>query len=597
MDPKRSNEVIAAAFPPRTRNLVTALVLLLAAFLLYLPSTNFSFINYDDVRILSEHPELYNHQTLWESVTAILTALPREEPLLLRDLSWAIDSQIFGFNNPHGYHFGNIILHAGVITLCFLALLQITRRYSVALLTSACFLSLAIHVDPVAWIMGRKELLVAFFGFLALIFHSRAIDAASLRSRYGWYGASLLALTLALFSKINAFIFPCALFLLAVLQPALRGEAADSPFPWKRIPRALAGVLPHLLVSLFVSLWYSRMLHDFGAYDRGYAGTPLQHLGNLLVLNPLTWLKNLQLILAPWDMPVLPAWPGNIDHFKVSHIVAAMAVWLSLAATVVTLLIKRRDIAFYLLTFFILMLPYMNIHYTGIWVATRYLYFSSFCLVAIMATVTSDVWQRGGRPIAWATALLLIIFCSINGWCLMTTLPYWRNAETLWTQEVQRADATPDAYYNLASYYYTTALHSPSQAEREALLQKTETLIAQARPRFDKPYIALQNLMLLDALIAVVRNAPPEKRLATLQAAEQVGPCNDAILWQLMLFYYNRALPLSDVTQRHELARKALGYYTRYQSATYHGAGFIEKDRAIRKEFLSDFPSLADELK
>lgn len=591
------NGLKVAAEATGLRNLVTGLALLITAFVLYLPSSDFDFIYYDDIRILAEHPELYNRHTLKESVTAIFTLLPREEPLLLRDLSWALDSRIFGFSNPHGFHFVNVILHAGVIALCFMTLLQITRRYAVALLASVCFLSLAIHVDPVAWIMGRKELLVAFFGFLALMSYSRSLDAQSPHSRYGWYTASLLALTLALFSKINAFVFPGALLLLTLFHPALRGEEPPgSPFPWKRMPKALVEILPHVVVSLIVSYWYSGVLHEFGAYNRGDAGTPLQHIINVLVLNPLAWFRDLQLLLAPWDMPVLHIWPGNIVHFQAIHVVAAVAIWLSLMALSVTFLVKRRDLAFYLLTFFVLMAPYMNIHYIGIWVATRYLYFAAFCLVALLATWTVDAWQHGSRPVAWIAALLLVLFCAVNGWCLVTSLPNWRNAETLWAPELLRAETTPDAYYSLASYYYTTAIRSTNQVERENLFNKTEALVVQARPRFDKPYIALQNLLLIDALIALVRNAPPERQLAALLDAEKIGPCNDAILWQLMLFYYRKALPLSDAVQRDELARKALAYYCRYRDATYNAAGFTAKDRCIRAEFLSDFPALAADL-
>ena len=580
------------------RNRVTVLALFAAAFLLYLPSANFEFIYYDDVRILASHPELYNGQTLQQSVMAILTQLPREEPLLLRDLSWALDSRIFGFTNPHGFHFINVLLHAGVISLCFLALLQITRRYAVAVLGAVGFLSLAIHVDPVAWIMGRKELLLALFGFLALICHSRALDARAPRARYGWYTASLLALTLALFSKISAVVFPGVLFLLALLQPALRGEEpSDGPFPWSRMPKALAGILPHLVVSLMVSHWYCGVLADFGAYDRGNAGAPLQQIATLLVLNPLAWLRDLRLLVAPWNMPVLLLWPGNLTHFELRHVAAAVAIWLTLITLIPVLLHKRRDLAFYSLSFFMLMLPYMNLHYTGIWVAPRYLYFASVCVVALLATVTVDSWRQGARPLAWITASLLLLFCSVNVWCQATALPTWRNAETLWTPELLRPEATPDTFYNLASYYYTTALSATNPVEREQLLQKTESLVARARPRFHKPYIALQNLMLLDALIAVVRNAPTEDRLAKLLAAEQLGPYNDAILWQLMLFYYNKALPLDPSPQRTESARTALAYYARYRTATYQAAGFPAKDRCIQAEFLSDFPPLKSDLK
>lgn len=582
---------------PAMRNLTTSLMLMLAAFLIYLPCAQFEFVYYDDIRILADHPELYNGLSLGESAKAILSRFPREEPLLLRDLSWALDSHLFGFGNPHGFHFVNILLHAGVVALGFLTLLQMTRRYSIALASTLCFLSLAIHAEPVAWIMGRKDLLAALFGFLALLTHSHALDATSTRTRYGWYFASLLSVTLALFSKINAAVFPGVLFLLALFQPWLRGEPPPAcAFPWNRVPRALAGILPHLLISLLVSHWYRGVLHEFGVLNRGYTATPLEHLVNLAVLNPLTWLREFQLLFTPWDLPFLHGWPGNLTHFQLHHVMTASAVWLGLAGLTLYFLAKRRDLAFYLLAFFVLMIPYMNIQYIGIWVANRYLYFSSFFLSALFTTLVVNASPRRATYSAGIGAILLILFCTANIWNLGNATAVWRNAETLWTREVQRPEATPDAFYSLASYYYTAAIHSTNQIERDALLDKTEALVAEARPRYDKPYLALQNIYLLDALIAMVRNAPPDRQLAALLEAEKMGPANDAILWQLTLFHHRKALSLSHDTERTETARQALGYYSRYRRATFKTDGFKAKDQSIRAEFLSDFPALAADL-
>src|ERR1043166_5808456 len=109
-----------ADFGFRHRNLFTALFLALAAWLLYLPSIRYGFVYYDDIRILKDHPELYGQAHFSDNLRAIfLTCFPREEPLLLRDLSWALDSRIFGFGNPLGYHLGNVLLHGIVVALVF----------------------------------------------------------------------------------------------------------------------------------------------------------------------------------------------------------------------------------------------------------------------------------------------------------------------------------------------------------------------------------------------------------------------------------------------------------------------------------------------
>src|SRR5436309_15233945 len=95
----------------RRRSVTTALLLMIAAWVLYFPSIRYGYIYYDDVRILKDHPDLYGQPSLSAGVHSILTLFPREEPLLIRDLSWAIDSRLFGFGNPLGSHLGNVFLH------------------------------------------------------------------------------------------------------------------------------------------------------------------------------------------------------------------------------------------------------------------------------------------------------------------------------------------------------------------------------------------------------------------------------------------------------------------------------------------------------
>ena len=87
------------------RNLLTGLLLAILAWAIYFPSTQYGFVYFDDVRILKDHPELYGQPKLAGDLHAIFeTGFPREEPLLLRDVAWAVDGRIFGFGNGFGYH-------------------------------------------------------------------------------------------------------------------------------------------------------------------------------------------------------------------------------------------------------------------------------------------------------------------------------------------------------------------------------------------------------------------------------------------------------------------------------------------------------------
>jgi protein O-mannosyl-transferase len=160
--------------------LVLAIVLFGASLILYAPSLGFGFIGYDEAAVLLGHPNLYGGDSLASSLREILVGyFPREEPLIVRDLTWLADSFLFGFGKPLGYHLGNVILNAVDVVLLFAFLLHATRRLAFAGLVAGLFCLLAIHVEPVCWAMGRKDLLAGFFTLLALLAQSMALREAS----------------------------------------------------------------------------------------------------------------------------------------------------------------------------------------------------------------------------------------------------------------------------------------------------------------------------------------------------------------------------------------------------------------------------------
>lgn len=97
--------------------------------------------------------------------------LPREEPLLVRDVTWALDSCLFGFRNPRGYHLGNVLLHAANCVLVLHVVAAVTGRTLLALGSAVVFAVIPIHVQAVSWEMSRKmsrkDVLVGLFMLLA----------------------------------------------------------------------------------------------------------------------------------------------------------------------------------------------------------------------------------------------------------------------------------------------------------------------------------------------------------------------------------------------------------------------------------------------
>jgi hypothetical protein len=141
----------------RHETALAALGLALLSLALYARAAGFDFVNFDDPTVLLAHPQLYDETSFLASLSQIFfESFPREEPLLLRDVSWALDARVFGFQNPLGYHLGNVLFNAANVALLFLFLARATRRFGLSLAVAGVFAVLPVHVEPVSWVWGAR---------------------------------------------------------------------------------------------------------------------------------------------------------------------------------------------------------------------------------------------------------------------------------------------------------------------------------------------------------------------------------------------------------------------------------------------------------
>ena len=136
----------------------------------------------------------------------------------------------------------------------YVFLLGTTRRRGFSLAVAVLYLILGLHTEPVAWIMGRKDILSTLFMLLALCAQTRRLTTARSAARCGWYLLTLAAFAGGLLSKVSVLTFPLVLFLHAVLLPYLRGERlVSAPFDRGRsLVRELALFLPAMALDVWI---------------------------------------------------------------------------------------------------------------------------------------------------------------------------------------------------------------------------------------------------------------------------------------------------------------------------------------------------------
>ena len=148
-----------------------AVILGLLAIVLYWPVTRNEFVNYDDDRYVSSNVHVQNGLTLENIKWAFCRPINGNwHPLTM--LSHMLDCQLYGLK-PWGHHLTNLLLHALNTVLLFLLFRRLTGAVWRSAAVAALFACHPLHVESVAWVAERKDVLSACFGFLALLFYVR----------------------------------------------------------------------------------------------------------------------------------------------------------------------------------------------------------------------------------------------------------------------------------------------------------------------------------------------------------------------------------------------------------------------------------------
>jgi tetratricopeptide (TPR) repeat protein len=200
-----SNPGTASAF---RRPLWLSLGLAAGVFLVFGRLTTFGFINYDDEGYVTSNPFVQRGLSQASAAWAFTTfSCANWHPLTW--LSLQLDHELLGLDAA-GFHLTNVLLHAANTVLLFLVLRQITGAVSRSALVAALFAFHPLHVESVAWVSERKDVLSTFFGLLALW----SYGCYALRPGLVRYLGVVLGLVLSLLAKPMLVTLPFVLLLL-----------------------------------------------------------------------------------------------------------------------------------------------------------------------------------------------------------------------------------------------------------------------------------------------------------------------------------------------------------------------------------------------
>ena len=450
--PERTIYAIKHNFP--------ALLLCAAALAVFFPALLNGFVDWDDSQYV-----VLNH-ALRGGWREVFTFFPGYyHPLTI--LTYKAEFSLFGLT-PLPYHFTNLALHAacGVSVFYFFAALG-ARPWS-AFLGALLFIVHPVHVEPVAWISGRKELLWALFSFWSLTSYLKFLDGRG-RKFIGW---SLLFFLLAALSKPAALVLPFVILLLDYY----RGRSFST--------RLLAEKLPYLALALLLFALSSSpsgfLLGGGGAFSfAGAAAADIQsaffYLGKLAVPASLSALyppvrlffRPAWYLLAALFAAALPAWAALTDVRARENFSGAGALrpgW-------------RKKLFFAMLFSLVTAFPGLIISPP----ADRYAYVPAAGLFFLYGELVFWLYGRArsrmptrGAGARFSSAALVLL---VTAHFLMLALAsfqrtaVWKDSLTLWNDVAAKDTLDPTAYYGRGNAYAERGLYAPALADLNRCLE------------------------------------------------------------------------------------------------------------------------------
>lgn len=183
-------------------------LLVAVTLVVYWQTIGFEFVNMDDFTYITRNPNVLKGLSFENLEWAFTTTyFANWHPLTW--LSFMLDVELYG-QNAGGFHLTNVAWHVANVLLLFAVLRQMTHATWKSAFVAALFAVHPLHVESVAWISERKDVLSTFFGLLAIGAYARYTR----HLKFTWYLAALVAFTLSLMSKQTLVTLPFVLLLL-----------------------------------------------------------------------------------------------------------------------------------------------------------------------------------------------------------------------------------------------------------------------------------------------------------------------------------------------------------------------------------------------
>ncbi|HOY31750.1 MAG TPA: tetratricopeptide repeat protein [Bacteroidales bacterium] len=397
---------------------------LVFTFLIYIRALFNGFASYDDDMYILDNPYIRSFSR--EGIQHIFSSFYFDIYHPLTTLTYLFEYKLFG-TNPLPYHLLNILLHLLNTWLVYHVTLKLSTNKITSLLVSVLFAVHPMHVESVAWISERKDVLYSLFYLLSLLTYLRYIETGYKKKHYS---AALLFFILSLLSKPTA----VTIFALLIAIDIYKGRKVSL--------KSLADKLPFLVLSLIL------VIVTFT--NSGSGGNQLLTYGFADRIFLFTYALSFYIVKAiiPFHMSAIHGFPDNsggtlpiVYYASLPFILLVSAIFIYIAVRAFRKGGFGKEIVFGVCFFLITLSIALPIVPIGISITSeRYSYIPYIGLFYIagqwLLTIKKDLYKKILR---FLLVIIIIVF-SIQTW---TRIGVWKDGLTLFNDVIKKY---PDSY-------------------------------------------------------------------------------------------------------------------------------------------------------
>ncbi len=416
-------------------------ILILAILFVYQPAFDNLFVNWDDQAYVEEQPLVLekNYKALLTTPVSL-----NYHPVTMLTLAWQAPEKGQKLT-PAPFIKGNIFLHTCNALLLFLLIMALTGgNRGIALFTSLAFAIHPMHIESVAWVSERKDVLYTFFFLLSCLAYWKYITKGEGR----WWWLAMVAFLLSVLSKAMGVVIPVVFLLLHYWK--------DHALPK---PAAIIRLMPFFAFSLFFGLMavqvqggkdFYGMLTLYGEKVNALAAPDTFTLIQRLQFASYGFFSYIGQFLLPVGQSALYPYPTQAPGWAWAGypvaLLAGLALWMWAIPKHKTWVF---GIAFYAVTV-ALVLQFLSV---GLAIkADRYTYIPYIGLAFLLAAATDELLKKQKGFPSWLAPLLggaLLIGWSVKA---RAQADVWHDSEKLWTQVLSLYPTDDVALANRGNY-------------------------------------------------------------------------------------------------------------------------------------------------